>query len=153
MNPIIGLIIAAFILFFIEIFLPGGILAVIGAVLLLVASVMAYEPWGIWGTVGIIGGGAIGGVALFFLELKILSNSPLRKSFIHDACNNSVTQAEGNESLVGLRGTTLTKLVPTGRVEINKQTFEATSLGGKIEKLVTIEVVRAEHLNLIVKEV
>ena len=93
------------------------------------------------------------GFALFFIEIKLLTKSPLGKRFQHQSQQKAQTPAVGRPDLVGKTGIALTTMAPSGKVSIAGEIFEAASVGGLISKDATVEVVRAEHLKLTVKEI
>ena len=150
---VITLIVLALLLFFLEIFAPGGILGFMGAVSLIAAAIMAYETMGITGSVSIIGGGTIAGVALFFIEINLLTKTKFGKRVQHNHQQSAKTIPVGRPELIGKSGQALTAMAPTGKVRIANETFEAASNSGLINENATIEVVRSEHLKLIVKEI
>ena len=82
MSLIIGLIITAFVLFFFEIFLPGGVLAVMGGILLLGASVLTYSEYGIVWAVLLLCFGLIGALIMFFLEIRFIAHSRFGKQLV-----------------------------------------------------------------------
>lgn len=151
-SIVITCIVLAFVLFFLEIFAPGGILAVFGGIALIAASIMAYEDLGILGSTGILLGGSVLGFAMFFLEVKLLAKSPYGKEFMHSDRQMAKTRSVGRPDLVGKSGIALTKMTPSGKVKIGNEIFESASSSGLIEKGATVEVVRSEHLKLVVKE-
>lgn len=150
---VVALIVVALLLFFMEIFAPGGILGAMGAIALIFAAVLAYEDWGMLGSAGILLGGTVAGVLLFFLEIRLLARSPFGKQFQHRQTQKAQTKPVGREDLAGKRGRVLTTMAPSGKVMIDNQTFEAASEGGLIKQDATVVVVRSEHLKLIVKEI
>jgi len=152
MDMVFYLLFMALVLFFLEIFAPGGILALIGGILIVVAAVMAYAPYGLFSSVMIILGGSLVGLLFFFIEIKLLARTPLAKVLFHQGRQTQQAKQEGTPEMIGKRGNTLTTLAPSGRVSIEGKTFDATSLGGLIKKGSAIEVVRIETYNLIVKE-
>lgn len=152
-SVVITLIVLALVLFFLEIFAPGGILGVIGAVSLIAASILAYEDLGILGSAGILVGGTVLGLLMFFLEVRLLAKSPFGKQFIHSAQQTAKTIPVGRPELAGKKGTALTTMAPSGKVKIDNEIFEAASISGLIKKDASVEVVRSEHLKLIVKEI
>ena len=147
------LIIIAFLFFFLEIFAPGGILGFMGACSLIAAAVVAYDTMGIVGSVSIIAGGIIVGFILFFVEINLLTKTKFGKRIQHHQQQTAQTAPVGRDELVGKTGTVLTRMAPTGKIKIDNETFEAASNSGLINKDATIEVVRSEHLKLIVKEI
>ncbi|MDA0348013.1 MAG: hypothetical protein O3C43_13280 [Verrucomicrobia bacterium] len=149
----ITLIVLAFLLFFLEIFAPGGILGFLGVCSLIAAAALAYETTGIMGSGAILGGGILVGMVLFFVEIKLISKTRLGKRIQHQQQQTATTKPVGRAELVGKSGLALTTMAPTGKIRIGHEIFEATSNGGLINKSATIEVVRSEHLKLIVKEI
>lgn len=152
-TTVIFLLIFAFILFFLELFAPGGILGLLGVISLVGSSIMAYETLGILGSAAILLGGLLLGLALFFIEIKLLKVSPFRKDFQHADRQTAKTNPVGRPELVGQQGVALTTMAPSGKVNVENEVFEAASNGGLIKKSTTVEVVRSEHLKLIVKEI
>ncbi len=152
-SIVVALIILALVLFFLEIFAPGGILGVMGAAALVVAAILAYEELGMLGSVSILFGGVLAGILLFFLEIRLIARSPFGKQFQHHHTQKAQTKPVGEKGLVGQRGRVLTTMAPSGKVLINNKSFEAASEGGLIKQNATVEVVRSEHLKLIVKKI
>ena len=150
---IISLIVVALLLFFLEIFAPGGVLGFMGACSLIAAAVLAYDTMGILGSMSIVGGGIMAGFVLFFVEINVLTKTKFGKRIQHHDQQTAQTVPVGRPGLVGKTGQALTTMAPTGKVRISNETFEAASNSGFINKNATIEVVRSEHLKLIVKEI
>ncbi|MBC9867527.1 MAG: hypothetical protein F7B06_01730 [Opitutae bacterium] len=153
MTYVVGLILLALLLFFLEIFAPGGILGIMGAIALVVAAILAYEDWGMLGSAAILLGGALAGILLFFLEIRLITRSPFGKQFQHHHAQKAQTKPVGSDDLVGKRGRVLTTMAPSGKVMIDNKSLEAASEGGLIKKDATVVVIRSEHLKLIVKEI
>ena len=150
---VITFLVLAFVLFFLEIFAPGGILGLFGAISLVVAAILAYDSMGLLGSAGILIGGTIAGFVLFFMEIKLLAKSHFAKEFQHSDRQTAQTASVGRSELVGQQGRALTTMAPSGRVIIGNEVFEAVSNSGLISKNATVEVVRSEHLKIIVKEI
>lgn len=158
MTLIIGLVATAFLLFFLEIFTPGGILALLGAILILLASVLAYGEWGFFPAVLIFLFGLVGAVVMFFIEIRFLSRTPLGKQLsLQSTISNSLTSWAGDdlsgtgEKLVGSEGVTLTTLAPGGKVQVNGKIYTAAAEDGYLEKGAPIRVLRNETFKLIVQ--
>lgn len=152
-SLVITLIVVAFLLFFLEVFAPGGVLGLLGACSLIAASILAYEPLGFVGSAAILAGGGLLAFALFFIQIKLMAKSRFGRTIQHRQQQKSQTTPVGRDNLVGQKGTALTTMAPSGRVKIANETFEAASNSGLINKNATIEVVRSEHLKLIVREI
>lgn len=152
-SLVITLIVVAFLLFFLEVFAPGGVLGLLGACSLIAASVLAYEPMGFVGSAVILAGGGLLAFALFFIQIKLMAKSKFGRTIQHRQRQTSQTTPVGRDDLVGQTGTAMTTMAPSGRVKIANETFEAASNSGLINKNATVEVVRSEHLKLIVREI
>lgn len=150
MSTIITLIIIAFVLFFFEILVPGGILAIIGGVLLLIASGMAYTELGFIWAISILFFGLIIALIMFFLEIRLITKSPLGHHFALKSTISAKLNPKADEILVGKEGVTLTVLAPSGRVEVAGKVYTASAEDGFLEKGVPIRVFRTETFNLIV---
>lgn len=154
MTAIIALIVAALVLFFLEIFFPGGILAVIGMAMLGIAAYLVGSEYGMGMAVLVMLGALICAVALFFIEIRMLSTGPLAKYFLNRTEVEAVAnKPSGSTDIVGGQGVTLTKLTPSGKVKVEGKTYEAATTGIALEQGVTVEVLRVEPFRIIVKKV
>jgi len=153
MSNIIALIGIALLLFFLEIFMPGGVLAMIGAVLVLVAAFLAYPDYGLVWSVVIILGSAVLGMFMFFLELRLLQNTRFGRQFkLESAITGTSNQPVADDSIVGQAGTALTTMSPSGKVEVEGKTYTASSISGLLEKGTPVEIVRVDQFKLVVKK-
>ena len=150
MSLIIGLIVTAFVLFFFEIFLPGGVLAVLGGILLLAASAMAYAELGLAWAITIFACGLLGALVMFFLEIRFISKSRFGRQLSLQSTISAKLNPKEDDKLVGSEGVTLTILAPTGRVQIDGRTYTAFAEDGFLEKGVPVRVIRTETFKLIV---
>ncbi len=152
MSVLIGLIVIAFALFFFEIFMPGGILALIGGVLLIIASILAYDQLGLTWAIIIFAAGPLGALLMFFLEIKFLSSTRMGKQLSLKSAISSQLNPRADENLVGQEGVTLTILAPSGKVLVDGQTHTAAVVDGFLDKGVPVRVVRTETFKLIVEK-
>ncbi|MCC5833918.1 MAG: hypothetical protein JJU20_04215 [Opitutales bacterium] len=150
MELIIGLILIAFVLFFLEIFMPGGLLAIVGGLLLLAASWLTFDAYGILPAAVMLFATAVLGVVMFFVEVRLLTRSPLGKQFRLDNQITASVNPREDDSLVGMSGVTLTTLAPSGKVQIQQKVYPASAQEGYLEKGTPISVVRSETFKLIV---
>lgn len=150
MTLIIGLIVTAFILFFFEIFLPGGILAVIGGMVLLAACALTYTDFGIVWAVTLLIFGMLGALLMFFLEIRLIAHTRFGKQFALKSTIAAKLNPMADEALVGRDGITQTILAPTGKVRVAGKTYVAQTEDGFLEKGHAIKVVRIETFKLIV---
>lgn len=150
MSLIVALIIVAFTLFFFEIFVPGGILAFAGSVLLFLAAIFVYMDYGLWWALLVMLLGPLLAIGMFFLELKLLANSKLGRQIALKSTIAHKLNPKADENLVGMEGVTLTVLAPTGKVRVGDKTFTASAEDGFLERGVPVTVLRSETFKLIV---
>lgn len=150
MSLVIGLILTAFVLFFFEIFVPGGLLAVLGGIFLLAASVVAYTEWGLVWAITLFFGGLIMALVMFFLEIRLIANTRFGQQLSLQSTIATKLNPREDDNLVGTEGVTLTILAPTGRVELGGKVYTASAEDGYLEKGVPVRVLRSETFKLIV---
>ncbi|MGJ8637815.1 MAG: NfeD family protein [Opitutaceae bacterium] len=150
---IIGLILAALVLVFFEIILPGGILGVVAAVCVIAASWLGTVEYGALAGVGIFVGTCLAIVVMGYVEFKFLAKSKLGKGFFLDETVTGHTNSSiAEDSIIGKEGTALTRLNPSGKVAIEGQSYEAHSQDGYIDSGELIGVVAKDNLKLIIKK-
>jgi membrane-bound serine protease (ClpP class) len=154
MSVIITLLLLTFLLFFFEIFAPGGLLALLGILALLAASAVAFTDFGLFPAIAVFTGGAVAGIVLFFIEIKLLQKTALgnQLSLQSTISGQSAPVASSMENLVGKEGVTLTRLTPSGKVRIDGREHVARSQGGFLDAGTPVRVVRSEVFNLIVEQ-
>ncbi|MEX0330210.1 MAG: NfeD family protein [Puniceicoccaceae bacterium] len=150
MSLVIGLVITAFVLFFFEIFVPGGVLAVLGGVFLLAAAGVAYTEWGLVWAAALFFGGLVMALVMFFLEIRLIANTRFGQQLALKSTIAAKLNPKEDESLVGTEGVTLTILAPTGRVELGGKVYTASAEDGYLDKGVPVRVLRSETFKLIV---
>ena len=153
MSTIIGLLVAAFILVFFEVILPGGILGIIAALCVILASWFAGDQYG--AGIGILTfvGSATAIAILAFVEFKLLARTSLgRAFFLKSSVTGHSNIAPAETSIIGKKGSALTRLNPSGKVVIDGQTYEAHSQDGFIEADQLIIVAAQDNFKLIIKK-
>ena len=153
MDIIIALLVAAFILVFFEVILPGGILGTIAALCVILASWFAGAEYG--AGIGILTfvGSAAAIAILVFIEFKLLARTSLGSAFfLKSSVTGHSNIAPAEASITGKKGTSLTRLNPSGKVAIDGQSYEAYSQDGYIEENQSIQVVAQDNFKLIIKK-
>jgi membrane-bound serine protease (ClpP class) len=153
MSTIIGLLVAAFILVFFEVILPGGILGIIAALCVILASWFAGAEFG--AGVGILTfvGSAAAIAILVFIEFKLLARTSLGSAFfLKSSVTGHSNIAPAETSIIGKKGSALTRLNPSGKVVIDGQPYEAHSQDGFIEADQPILVAAQDNFKLIIKK-
>jgi len=138
-----------------EIFvLPGfGVLGLGGGVLLIASLVLASQSFVLptnayqirqlqWSLLGILGA-AVGVSLMGVLLRRWLPSTPVLRNVLLEppAADADALEEEGAESLVGLEGTTTTRLAPAGKARINGRVHEVTSDGPLVEPGTPVHVV------------
>ena len=143
----------ALVLFFFEIIVPGGILAVIGGILMLIACVIAYTDLGPLSAL-ITFFVALGiSIGMLILEIKILPKTSLGKNFFFKtAVEGSSNIPQTEENIIGKNGESLTTMAPTGKILIEGKEYEATTNSGLFEAGTPVEVVNYDNYKVIVKK-
>lgn len=150
MSLVIGLVLTAFVLFFFEIFVPGGLLAVVGGLFLLGASVVAYTEWGLAWAAALFFAGLILALVMFFLEIRLIAHTRFGRQLSLQSTVAAKLNPKVDDKLIGTEGVTLTILAPTGRVEVAGAVYTASAEEGFLEKGVSVKVLRSETFKLIV---
>lgn len=152
LGIIITLVAIAFMLFFFEIFLPGGLMVAGGAILILVAGYLAGDSYGLLAGGLTVISSAMLAICLFFVELRLLRSTSFGKQIRHESRIEAVSnRPHADESVVGEKGRALTTMNPTGKITVGERPYEAVSMSGLIEKGTPIEVVHVDRLKITVK--
>lgn len=135
-----------------EVFVPGAILGIIGAICMLVGCIVSFLTFG---TVGGLLATAVA-VALLaltlYVELVWLPRTRLGKQMIVQSTVAATSQAPlaEAEAVVGKDAEALTPLVPTGYVQVAGRRYEAFSRSGHLPKGAVARVVGLDNFRLIV---
>ena len=146
-------IVAALILAFLELLLPGGVLGVLAFISLLVATWFGFESFGFFGGLVVFFGTLVALVLLSFIEFKLMVKTPYGKKFLLDTViEGRSNKAQAEDLIVGKEGLALTRLNPSGKVSINGKNYEAQSQDGYVENGEKIVVVTQDNFKLIIKK-
>ena len=139
----------ALILFLLEIFLPGGVIALVGVVLIGIASVYAFIDYGPSVGLSVFVGGLLVSLLFFYLELKVLAGTRFGRSvFTHQQVSTGGTGLGETSQLIGQEGLTLTPMSPGGKVRLGDQVYSAVSIDGYIAKGSTVIVKDADTFSI-----
>ena len=153
MSLVIGLILAALVLVFFEVILPGGILGVIAALCIMVATWLAGAEFGAVAAIGTFVGSAAAVALLVYIEFKFLARTALGRSFfLKSAVTGHSNQARAEDSIIGKEGAALTRLNPSGKVAIEGKSFEAYSIDGYIDADTPVRVTAQDNFKLIIQK-
>ncbi len=153
MSLIITLVLVALVLFFFEILIPGGILAIIGVAVLFGASYAAYDKFGPVAAALTFFLSLTVSIMMLVIELILLPKIPLgKKLFLGSKNQSDSSPAQAKIDMTGKKGETLTTMAPTGMVLIEGRQYEASSQSGMLEKGAAVEVTAQDNFRLIVRK-
>ena len=147
---VVGLLALGFILLFLEIFVPGGVLGILGGLLMIYACYLAFGLSSAWG------GAAVAlSVVVAALAIRLVVRSRIGKKLVlDDAGARDWKAAEaGLEDLLGAEGQTLTQLRPAGQAEIGDQRVDVVADDELIPAGVRVQVVEVEGNRVVVEAV
>jgi len=151
-NTFVFCVIAGLILICLEIFVPGGILGLIGSVFLISSLVICFLEFGLRIGVYYIAVLSCVIMAMVILVMKFAHVLPVRKRLFLNATEKNMTVEINNlDTLIGMRGTAYTILRPTGKILVDGKRYEAMAEGAFIQKDNEIEIIRIEGNNIIVR--
>ena len=148
-----------------EIFvLPGfGVLGLGGGVLLIASLVLASQSFVLptndyqirqlqWSLLGILGA-AVGVSLLGVLLRRWLPSTPMLRNVLLEppSAVDDTLEEDGLEALIGMEGTTTTRLAPAGKARIDGRVREVTSDGSLVEPGTPVRVVEVRSGRVLVK--
>jgi len=149
----ITLFLVGMILIILEVFIPGGIIGGLGAILLIVGIVMAAEKT-FYGIVSVSIALGINSVLLFFL-LKYIGHRGWWNRLIlkeEQKKESGYVSHNKDKNLLGKTGYTLTKLRPSGIAMIERIRYDVVSQGEFVEADKEIKVILIEGTRIVVEE-
>ena len=145
---IVGLLALGYILLFLEVFVPGGVLGVLGALAMIYACYLAFGLSAAWG-VAAVGLSLV--VAAVAVRLVVRSRIG-RKLVLEDRGVRDWKAAEGGlEALVGREGRTLTTLRPAGMAEIDDHRIDVVADSEFLAAGVAVRVCEVEGNRVVVE--
>jgi len=151
MTVVIILIVLGILLFVIEFLLvPGVTVAGIGGLVLTVLGVYkAFNDFGSTVGVWVLIGTLMLSVFVIAMSLRARTwNRLMLKTDVKGTVDHDITK---DQIKAGDRGTTMTRLAPMGKIEVNGIVREAKSLEGYVDEHSDIEVVAVEGTRISVK--
>lgn len=139
---------------FLEFFVPGGILAVLGAMAIL-AGTMLLSLWGPgWNVAGPYLIVCLMLTALTcYIAIRRIKKSGKKDSFYHSKDQEGYVPFSLSKKLIGKKGVAASDLKPSGHVLIEGDPFQAVSERGYITKDTEIQVISLGSAYLIVKPI
>ena len=148
------LFIVAVAFIFIELFLPGGIFGIMGALAFIGSIVLAFRQYpemAYW----IATGELLVAAVLIMIGIKRFPESRAGKLLILGRSLDKKLGYSGTESLdkyVGKEGTSMTHLRPAGIAKIDSRRLDVVTEGSFIDKKKNVKVVAVEGNRMVVRE-
>jgi membrane-bound serine protease (ClpP class) len=134
MTAMVVLLVIAVLLFFFEIFIPGGFLAALGMACILGAAVLAATNYGVVTGVLVFFAGTVAVIILFFVEVKWLLRAPWARRIQHEGTIAGASLKKVDvEDRIGAEAVAVTRLTPSGRIRLDGKLLEAKSENGWVE--------------------
>jgi len=141
---IAAMIVAGLLLVFAEVFVPGGVLGVVGGILLLVGIVGAFGQSLAWGSVLFVAVAIFGSIG-FYLWITYFPESRMGKKIILDTNGHDWHGFDDmKQDLVGKEGVAHSKLRPAGTAMISGERVDVVTRGEMVERRAAIRVVEVE---------
>ena len=154
MNAIIILFVIGALLMAAEIFLPGAIAGIIGAIALLAGSLLSFREFGLaGGLVATFGAVALVGLMLY-LELIVLPRTAFGRRMVVQATVDATSQPPLADlaAVLDKPGEAITTLAPSGYVLIDGRRYEAFCRSGLVAKGAPVRVVGVDNFRVIVTQ-
>lgn len=155
MNAVILLFLLGVLLLAGEVFMPGAVLGIVGAIAMTVGCVVSFVQFGAWGGALATGLAAILLGAMLYLELVWLPRSRLGKNMVVQSTSGTISQpaVADLQAVVGKTAEAITTLAPSGYVRVDGRRYEAFSQSGHTAKGAKLSVVGADNFRLIVTNI
>ncbi|MCK5708113.1 MAG: hypothetical protein KAI43_10715 [Candidatus Aureabacteria bacterium] len=150
---IFGLYLIGIIFILLEIYIPGGVLGIIGFVSLLLCVALSF-------TFGVNFGLLMSFITLVSLAagvyfvIKYIPESPIgKKLFLTRTLKRDKDTEESFDRFIGKEGIAITDLRPSGTAKINNRRIDVVTEGDYIDKDKKISVIAVEGNRVIVREI
>jgi len=156
LELIISLVVAGILLVLCEVFIPGGVIGILGGVLLAIGIIggfvhEAHGPeLGMW----LLFGSLVGGLAGLWAWIKFFPRSPMGKRLIlqRDA-KTWHGYDEGQSDLLDCEGTAHTPLRPAGTAVIGGKRIDVVTRGEMIDRRSRIRVIEVSGNRVVVEKI
>ena len=147
---VVALLALGFILLFLEIFVPGGVLGVIGVLVMIYACYLAFGLSAAWGSAAVFLS-----VLVAVSAVRLVARSRIGKKLVLDDSGARDWKAAeaGLEALVDREGRTLTPLRPAGLAEIDDRRIDVVADSELIPAGVRVRVCEVEGNRVVVEVV
>ncbi len=152
---IIVLLLLGLFFIFLELFVPGGIVGSIGAILMGTAIIMCFYHYGPSTGIAVFLGSCVVSVIAIVLFIKLFPHTAEGKWII---MSNTLVKAKGShsdtaahESLIGVEGISESELRPVGIATVNGQRLDVMTEGDFVEPNTPVRVLRVDGNRIVVE--
>jgi membrane-bound ClpP family serine protease len=139
---------------FLEFFMPGGILAIIGAVLIFSGVVVFCSEATSWLLILLFFLGTSFGIVFTIVSaLRLMKRNAKSQTFYQDQAQEGYLGAQYERELIGKRGKAASDLRPSGWIVVEGERVQAVAKTGFILKESSILVIGGEGAHLVVEEI
>ncbi len=140
-------------LFGAEVFVPGGILGIIGGIALITAAISGFYAFPDYGTYIAVAIALIA-VSSIMLWIRIWPHTPYgKRMLVNNNLEGAKASQDGLDALLGCTGVTDTPLRPGGFAVIGDERVDVITSGEMINDDTPIRVIRVEGNRVIVEQV
>jgi membrane-bound serine protease (ClpP class) len=140
----------AWVLLFVEFYLPSGVIATLGGIFFLLALANGFMTFGVLGGLLFMLISVCGSACVIWLAMVLIQKSSLKNTFFLSANQEGFRGTEADSSLVGATGIAVSDLRPSGFVLIDKRRMPVISEGRYIEKGSEVSVIASQGGYLVV---
>lgn len=152
MGIIVTLFIASFALLLAEVFLPGGVLGVLGGLALIAGVIVSFVQYGLGVGLMTMCGAVLALLVGFAIWLRFFPRSKIGRKFSLTDAVRSENDNPQYEKLVGLEGVALTPMRPSGVARIGGRRVDVVADGSFIPEGETLVVLRVEGSRVVVRK-
>ena len=150
---IIGMVVGGVLLILAEVFVPGGVVGTLGAIVMFAGIVAGFYRdlnFGLY----LLLGAVVFGVVIFWLWLKYFPRSPMGKRLIlQQDAKTWQGYDKDNQALLGQEGLTHSRLRPAGIAVIAGHRVDVVTQGEMIDENRPIRVLEIEGNRIVVVEI
>lgn len=152
-ETLIGLVVGGLVLLLAEVFVPGGVVGTIGAVLMLVGIIAGFAKSRVLG-LELLVGSLVGGLLAFWVWLKYFPRSPVGRRLILQTSEDDWRGCDPSfADLVGKTGVSHTTLRPAGTALIDGRRINVVTEGQMVRRGRPIRVIDIEGNRVVVEEI
>ena len=152
-TAVVLLFVAGLALWAVEVFVPGGVLGVAGALSLMAGVGLSFTNHGTTGGLIALASVIMAGLLLLYVEMRLLPRTALGRRMFLKKSIDGVSQSrptDNPDDLVGREALALTALAPTGVVDVAGRRYEARCESGFADPGMRLRVRRVESFHLVV---